>query len=160
MKSEWFTPKEITEMPGMPTTIQGVHKKAKREGWRFRRKLGVQGPAVEYCMIAESPEGQVSENTPSYQTVPPTAEQELLAVWLAVFNQLTNENRNLLIANIIKYGVYRLINYENYARAESLAVMIEKLPAAEQALVLHWIKTKQFKQFVVKEASILDQDQG
>jgi hypothetical protein len=111
-------------------------------------------------MIAESPEGQVSENTPSYQTVPSTAEQELLAVWLAVFNQLTNENRNLLIANIIKYGVYRLINYENYTRAESLAVMIEKLPAAEQALVLHWIKTKQFKHFVVKEASILDQDQG
>jgi chemotaxis signal transduction protein len=29
MKSEWFTPKEITEMPGMPTTIQGVHKKSK-----------------------------------------------------------------------------------------------------------------------------------
>jgi len=35
-------------MPDMPNTVQGVHKRAKREGWHSRKLIGVQGPGVEY----------------------------------------------------------------------------------------------------------------
>ncbi|EFJ2263321.1 DNA-binding protein, partial [Escherichia coli] len=31
--NQWMTPKQITELDGMPGTIQGVHKRAKKEGW-------------------------------------------------------------------------------------------------------------------------------
>lgn len=44
----WLTPKEISDLPGMPKTIQGVHKKAHREGWQKQKRIGVQGPGVEY----------------------------------------------------------------------------------------------------------------
>ena len=39
-----MTAKEISELPGMPGTTQGVHKKAKRDGWDFRKQEGVKGP--------------------------------------------------------------------------------------------------------------------
>ncbi|WP_152342865.1 S24 family peptidase [Rheinheimera sp. KL1] len=46
----WLTPKEITKLQGMPTSIQGVHKKAKKENWPSRKHEGVRGPGVEYLV--------------------------------------------------------------------------------------------------------------
>ncbi len=46
----WLTPKQITELQGMPSTIQGVHKKAKKEQWPVRKHEGVRGPGVEYLV--------------------------------------------------------------------------------------------------------------
>lgn len=43
-----MTPKEIALLPAMPKSIQGVHKKAKREHWSSRKQEGVKGPGVEY----------------------------------------------------------------------------------------------------------------
>lgn len=143
MKSEWFTPKEITTMPGMPTTIQGVHKKAKREGWPSRRKVGVQGPAVEFCMTT-SEEGHIRESSAVYQAALLTVDQDLRAVWLAVFNQLTEKNRTLLISNIIQYGVYQLINYDNNSRSAKIVALLETLPLADQESILKLIKAKQW----------------
>lgn len=45
---QWLTPKQIAEMADMPDSIQGVHKKAQREGWQKRKHEGVRGPGVEY----------------------------------------------------------------------------------------------------------------
>ncbi|MDX7875374.1 S24 family peptidase [Aeromonas veronii] len=50
LRNEWMTAKEISELPGMPGTTQGVHKKAKRDGWRYRKQEGVKGPGVEYLI--------------------------------------------------------------------------------------------------------------
>lgn len=52
-----MTAKEISELPGMPGTPQGVHKKAKRDGWDFRKQDGVKGPGVEY-LISVPDEGE------------------------------------------------------------------------------------------------------
>ncbi|WP_418885773.1 helix-turn-helix domain-containing protein [Aeromonas dhakensis] len=52
-----MTAKEISELPGMPGTTQGVHKKAKRDGWEFRKQEGVKGPGVEY-LISVPDEGE------------------------------------------------------------------------------------------------------
>lgn len=54
MINQWMSAKEIAELPGMPSTIQGVHKKAKRDGWQFRKQEGVKGPGVEYLIEMES----------------------------------------------------------------------------------------------------------
>lgn len=45
---QWLTPKQIADLDGMPESIQGVHKKAQREGWQKRKHEGVRGPGVEY----------------------------------------------------------------------------------------------------------------
>lgn len=50
MINQWMSAKEIAELPGMPSTIQGVHKKAKRDGWQQRKQTGVKGPGVEYLV--------------------------------------------------------------------------------------------------------------
>jgi phage repressor protein C with HTH and peptisase S24 domain len=54
--NQWMSAKEIAELPGMPSTIQGVHKKAKRDGWPHRKQEGVKGPGVEYLVeVNETP---------------------------------------------------------------------------------------------------------
>jgi phage repressor protein C with HTH and peptisase S24 domain len=50
LRNEWMTAKEISLLPGMPSTTQGVHKKAKRDGWSHRKQEGVKGPGVEYLI--------------------------------------------------------------------------------------------------------------
>lgn len=47
--------KDISKLPGMPSTGPGVHKKAKREGWESRRQEGVQGSGVEYLITFTYP---------------------------------------------------------------------------------------------------------
>lgn len=42
--------KAITQLPDMPKSGPGVHKKAKRENWHSRRQEGVQGSGVEYLV--------------------------------------------------------------------------------------------------------------
>lgn len=50
LSNQWFSVKEITQLPGMPSSGPGVHKKAKREGWTSRKQDGVQGAGVEYLL--------------------------------------------------------------------------------------------------------------
>jgi len=48
---EWFSAKELAGMPGLPGTIQGVKKAAKREGWKSRKRKG-RGGGFEYHLSA------------------------------------------------------------------------------------------------------------
>jgi phage repressor protein C with HTH and peptisase S24 domain len=52
--NQWMSAKEIAALPGMPSTIQGVHKKARRDGWQQRKQAGVKGPGVEYLVEVSS----------------------------------------------------------------------------------------------------------
>ncbi|WP_241482447.1 DNA-binding protein [Muribacter muris] len=44
----WVELKDILGVGGLPTTVQGVTKKAKLENWERRRKAGVRGNVFEY----------------------------------------------------------------------------------------------------------------
>lgn len=44
----WFPPQELAGMPGMPTTDKGVHIRAKKEGWRSRKRE--YGKGCEYAL--------------------------------------------------------------------------------------------------------------
>ncbi|AWX14592.1 ci repressor-like protein [Mergibacter septicus] len=45
---EWFEMKELVGVGGLPTTVQGITKKAKLENWQRRRVAGVKGNVFEY----------------------------------------------------------------------------------------------------------------
>jgi len=41
--AEWFSAIELVGLAGMPSTPQGINKKAKQEGWHKQKKMGKQG---------------------------------------------------------------------------------------------------------------------
>lgn len=47
-EEQWFTPKELAGLPGMPGTVQGVHGRAKRDDWESRKRAG-RGGGREYA---------------------------------------------------------------------------------------------------------------
>lgn len=70
MINQWMSAKEIAALPGMPSTIQGVHKKARRDGWQQRKQAGVKGPGIEYLVevneVTPSTRDRVEEQVPVY----------------------------------------------------------------------------------------------
>lgn len=48
MIQEWYELKDLLGVGGLATTVQGITKKAKNEGWERRRKEGVKGKVFEY----------------------------------------------------------------------------------------------------------------
>lgn len=45
---EWFSAAELVGIQGLPSSPQGINKKARTQGWKKRNREGVQGGAVEY----------------------------------------------------------------------------------------------------------------
>lgn len=120
----------------MPKTIQGVHKRAKRECWSCRRKVGTQGPAVEYFFPLDDGLDYAMEDGPIYQMPSVAEEMELQEVWLGVFRRLSSRERTVLISHIIKYGVIKLSQFELSCRLEKIVSKIRLLPAEEQEAIL------------------------
>lgn len=58
---EWFSANQLVGVGGLPTSPQGVNKKARTQGWAKRERNGVQGGALEY----------------HYSSLPPAAQREL-----------------------------------------------------------------------------------
>lgn len=48
MEKEWFQTSELIDVYGLPSTPQGINKKARAEDWLKRKPEGVQGRAFEY----------------------------------------------------------------------------------------------------------------
>lgn len=48
MKKEWFQTTDLVDLYGLPSTVQGINKKARSEGWLKRKAEGVKGRAYEY----------------------------------------------------------------------------------------------------------------
>lgn len=97
--NQWMTPKQITELDGMPGTIQGVHKRAKKEGWPKRSQEGRRGPGVEYI--------------PAIPAMQKIAIEEMNADTLKMFSLLINklgenEVREIEL-NMAKYGLSGLM---------------------------------------------------
>ena len=50
----WITAQELTQVAGMPSTVQGILYKAKIENWERRRAQGIKGGAYEYNVFSLS----------------------------------------------------------------------------------------------------------
>ncbi|SFT74285.1 DNA-binding protein [Halomonas saccharevitans] len=48
MTREWYAPKELAGLPGMPDTHSAVVRRAKRDDWENRRRAG-RGGGREYA---------------------------------------------------------------------------------------------------------------
>ncbi len=72
-QQEWYTPKELAGLPGMPGTVQGVHVRAKRDKWESRKRAA-RGGGREYALSSLPPETQAalikSETVASAPNVP------------------------------------------------------------------------------------------
>ncbi len=56
--NEWFSATDLAGLLGMPSTPQGVNKKARQEEWRKKQQDGKQGKAYEYHISNLPPETQ------------------------------------------------------------------------------------------------------
>ncbi|AYH00112.1 putative DNA-binding transcriptional regulator [Pectobacterium parmentieri] len=105
MKKEWFATSELVGVGGLPKSRQGLNKRAREDGWEKRRRKGVQGRGVEYS-IHSLPEtvrqSLLLDIEPSaYSARQPAA----LAVWIQIYQQLSEKERDELIAYILRVGV-------------------------------------------------------
>jgi len=90
---DWYTPRELAGLPGMPATHSAVVRRAKRDGWESRRRQG-RGGGREYhigCLPAETRaalmlrQPQTSDTTPEPPARRPretfTYDREALWAW-------------------------------------------------------------------------------
>lgn len=105
MKKEWFTTAELLGMQGLPRSRQGVNKRAREDGWEKRRRKGVQGRGVEYSLysLPEAVQHSLSlqEDAQGYVAQP----DDMLSVWFQIYQQFSVQEREAVIAHILRSGV-------------------------------------------------------
>lgn len=111
MKKEWFSSKELAEISGLPSTTQGINRKARTEKWRSRKRMGVQGKAVEYH-IDSLPDFvrthlKIWEEPAGYDIVSVTPTQ----LWMTAYQQLTDIEKSLLSTWLLRNGVRGLLAF-------------------------------------------------
>lgn len=109
MKKEWFSAKELVKIADLPTTPQAINQRARSEGWRTQRRLGVQGRAVEYHISSLPVEVSTALLA---QTVPDDSTPSYISMekaWVAIFAQLTEEERQYLISFVMREGINALL---------------------------------------------------
>lgn len=114
MKKEWFTAKELVGIAGLPKTPQAVNQRARKESWQKRKRLGVQGKAVEYHIGSLPTEvtyfletsSSIREQGAEYYS----AKNDPLMIWLTAYNQFTTQEREMVINLIVRHGISGLID--------------------------------------------------
>ncbi len=121
MKKEWFTTAELLGMAGLPKTRQGVNKRAREDGWEKRRHKGVQGRGVEYSLYSLPERVQHSlslqETPPSYAV----RQADMLAVWIQIYQQCSEHEREALIAHILRYGMASVLSQLRISSSDGAA---------------------------------------
>ncbi|MCL2898336.1 DNA-binding protein [Brenneria tiliae] len=109
MKKEWFATSELVGIGGLPKSRQGLNKRAREDGWEKRRRKGVQGRGVEYSI--HSLPGPVKQSllqesdSPEYAPQQPASQ----AIWMQIYHQLSDKERDNLIAYILRVGVSTML---------------------------------------------------
>ncbi|MCX8574134.1 MULTISPECIES: DNA-binding protein [unclassified Gilliamella] len=115
---EWFSSKELSSIAGMPTTIQGINRKARAEKWTARKRSGVRGKAVEYH-IGSLPSDvkkalYIEEESASYVISP----IEPLQLWMTAFEQLTPDEQSIVSSWLMRNGIKDFISFINKQNKE------------------------------------------
>lgn len=114
MNREWFSAKELTSFTGLPSSPQGIHSMARRQGWVRRRRLGVQGRGVEYhrdsLPVNTGSTLKLQEQSAEYLF---SHLQDPLVIWIESYKQLHEEERNRMVTFIMREGILEIINRLN-----------------------------------------------
>lgn len=115
MKKAWFSTKELLGVAGLPKTRQGLTSRARRENWRNRPCLGVQGRGLEFALESLPPAVQEAltqremreQPAASYLAglKPPATETDTLAAWVAIYRQFLPEERDSVISLVLREGI-------------------------------------------------------
>lgn len=87
----------------------GLNKRAREDGWEKRRRKGVQGRGVEYSL--HSLPGPVKQSllqeseSPDYAPLQPASQ----AIWMQIYHQLSDKERDDLIAYVLRVGVSTML---------------------------------------------------
>lgn len=113
MTKMWYSSKELILIEGLPSTIQGINRKARTEGWQSRKRSGIQGKALEYHRdslpdFVKSHFMPIQEPDVSYG---PITAVEPLQLWVSAFLSLNNDEKELLSSWLMRNGVKELIHF-------------------------------------------------
>jgi len=112
MVKMWYSSKDLSSIEGLPSTMQGINRKARVEGWKSRKRSGVQGKAIEYH-IDSLPDFIKSylihnqEQSVTYNIVP----VEPLQIWVSAFLRLKSNEQDDVMAWLIRDGIKGLLRF-------------------------------------------------
>lgn len=116
---EWFSSKELSSIAGMPSTIQGVNRKARAEKWTSRKRTGVRGKALEYH-IASLPlvvkKALYAEEESASYVVSPI---EPLQLWMTAFEQLSDDEKSIVASWLMRNGIKDFITFINKQKKDN-----------------------------------------
>ncbi|MBT9432481.1 putative DNA-binding transcriptional regulator [Candidatus Sodalis endolongispinus] len=114
MKHAWFSTQELLSVAGLPGTRQGLCDLARREKWNRSRRQGAQGRGMEYAFDSlpaavqqallrrEMRDGDEAEWA---LDAPGAGVSTSLSTWIAIYRQLTIEERERVIAFVMREGI-------------------------------------------------------
>lgn len=149
MKREWYLAKDLIHVPGLPSTPQGINKRAKVEGWVKRPVSvpGVRGRSFEYHIdslpqVIRNYLGSVKESDVSKATVNHKRDDSLdldenTQEWLRIYELMTEEERSSTLQVVRRKGIDTLLaitDEENQSLiglpslTKKTALLLAKLP--------------------------------
>lgn len=111
MKKEWFSSKELVEIEGLPSTIQGVNRKARAEKWINRKRSGIQGKALEYHIDSLPKFAKLNLQLKEEHLTYSSNRVDPLQIWTSIFQQLNKQEQTLLTTWLIRNGVKDLLTF-------------------------------------------------
>lgn len=117
MQKVWFATKDLLGVAGLPTTYQGINKRAYQEVWRCRRRTGVQGRALEYHMSSLPKNVQAVLKERNIFLINKLDSCESLEVWTLAYHQMRQIERDQVIALLLHSGVTGLLIKMGFERA-------------------------------------------
>lgn len=111
MRKEWFSSKELTVIDGLPSTTQGINRKARVEKWQSRKRSGVQGKAIEYHIdsLPEFVRQYIKmKETPTEINIFTPAPK---LIWMSAYLQLTDKEQQTVVSWLTRNGLRDLLTF-------------------------------------------------
>lgn len=112
MTKIWYSSKELALIDGLPSTMQGVNRKARVEGWKSRKRSGIQGKAIEYHIDTLPDFVKYYLTHVQEPSIPYTVStMEPIQVWVAIFLQLKPEEQEDIMIWLMRNGIKGLVSF-------------------------------------------------
>lgn len=111
MDKEWFTARELTNIGELRKSEQGINKRARREEWLRRNRLGKQGTAYEYHISSLPPQARrLLQSAAAEESAAYTAQQtDPTASLLSYVEGMTQRECEVLVDFLTENGITGLL---------------------------------------------------